>query len=49
MKWILTAVVVLVFAISFIADYKWRRWVEARKAERQGSSFDDPTRGRGPH
>ena len=49
MNWILTAVVVLVFAISFVADYKWRRWMEARKAERQGNSVDDPTRGPDHH
>lgn len=41
MKWILIAVVVLVFAISFVADYKWRRWMEARKAERQAEN--DPS------
>ncbi len=49
MKWILISAVVLVFAISFVADYKWRRWMEARKAERQGSSVYDPTRGHDHH
>jgi hypothetical protein len=38
MNWILIAVVVLVFAISLVADYKWRRWMEARKAERQAEN-----------
>ncbi|MGA8729575.1 MAG: hypothetical protein WB608_12560 [Terracidiphilus sp.] len=43
MNWFLILLVVLVFAISFFADYKWRRWMEARKAERQGNPEDDPT------
>ncbi len=34
MKLALAIVAVLVVAASLFADYKWRRWVEARRAER---------------
>jgi hypothetical protein len=46
MNWILITAVVLAFAISLIADYKWRRWMEARKAERQAQN--DPSQHPGP-
>jgi hypothetical protein len=35
MKIVLVIVVALVFAGSFVADYKWRKWVRERKGDRQ--------------
>lgn len=35
MKVFLGIVAVLLIAGSFYADYKWRRWMAARRAERQ--------------
>lgn len=32
--WLLIAVVALVFGASLVADYKWRKWMAERKAER---------------
>lgn len=32
---ILLGIVVVVIAGSIYADYRWRRWVEARRRERQ--------------
>ncbi|MDR3752391.1 MAG: hypothetical protein P4K93_01750 [Terracidiphilus sp.] len=34
MKLILIVVVVLVLAGSLVADYKWRKWMAARRRER---------------
>jgi hypothetical protein len=34
-KIVLVVVVVLVFAGSFVADYKWRKWVRERRGDRQ--------------
>jgi len=34
MSWLLLIVVVLVFAGSFFADYKWRQWISKRKHDR---------------
>jgi len=31
----LVVVVALVFAGSFVADYKWRKWVRERRGDRQ--------------
>lgn len=36
MKVLLAIVVLVVIAGSFYADYKWRQWMAARRAERQG-------------
>lgn len=33
MKLALAIVVLLVFALSFVADYKWRKWIARRRAE----------------
>lgn len=33
MKLTLAIVVLIVFALSFVADYKWRRWMAKRRAE----------------
>jgi hypothetical protein len=35
MKVVLFIVVAIVVAASLFADYKWRRWVAARRAERE--------------
>ncbi len=35
MKWIFTTIVILLVVGSFYADYKWRQWIAARRAERQ--------------
>ena len=35
LKLILAVVVVLVIAGSFYADYKWRKWMAARRRERE--------------
>lgn len=35
MKVVLAIVVVVVVAASFIADYKWRKWMAERRRERQ--------------
>lgn len=34
MKILAVAIVILFLAGSLFADYKWRRWIAARKAER---------------
>jgi hypothetical protein len=34
MKLALAIVVLLVFALSFVADYKWRQWMAQRRAGR---------------
>jgi hypothetical protein len=43
MKLILIIVVVLVLAGSLVADYKWRRWMAARRRDR---NQPDPRAGR---
>jgi hypothetical protein len=35
MKLVIATVVVLLVGASIFADYKWRRWIAARKVERQ--------------
>jgi hypothetical protein len=35
MKWILAIVLLALVVGSFIADYKWRQWMAARKRDRQ--------------
>jgi hypothetical protein len=44
MKIALAIVVVLVFACSFFADYKWRKWMEARRRQRGAEERDKPSR-----
>lgn len=34
MVWLLIAVGVVLFVVTLVADYKWRQWMAARKAER---------------
>lgn len=33
MKILLAILVLIAFALSFLADYKWRRWMAKRRAE----------------
>ena len=33
MKLTLAILALVVFALSFVADYKWRRWMARRRAE----------------
>ncbi|HKF47914.1 MAG TPA: hypothetical protein VKB38_11205 [Terracidiphilus sp.] len=35
MKLVLIIVAVVVIAASFVADYKWRRWMESRRNDRR--------------
>lgn len=35
MKFVLILVVVALVVASFVADYKWRKWMEERKNNRQ--------------
>jgi hypothetical protein len=37
MKLALAILVLVVFALSFVADYKWRKWMAQRRAEHQHS------------
>ncbi len=38
MKLVFVVVAILVLAGSFIADYKWRQWIAARRRERDDSN-----------
>jgi len=42
MKLLLAILVLVVFALSFLADYKWRRWMAKRRAEHQSSTHNNP-------
>jgi hypothetical protein len=47
MKLLLAILVLIVFALSFVADYKWRQWMKKRRADHEGpqlSARDDPPR-----
>ncbi len=35
MKLILAIVVIVIIAGSFYADYRWRKWIAARRRERE--------------
>ena len=39
MKYALAILALVVFALSFVADYKWRQWMARRRADQI-----DPTR-----
>jgi hypothetical protein len=43
MNWLLLILVALVFAASFLADYKLRKWIAEQKRQRQGTDSGDPT------
>ena len=38
MKILLATIVLLLIAASLVADYYWRRWMAARKADREKSN-----------
>ena len=40
MKFLLAILVLIVFALSVVADYKWRQWIAKRRADH------DPTQPR---
>ncbi len=42
MNLILIIVVVVVIAGSVFADWKWRKWVEARRRERDSADGNSP-------
>jgi hypothetical protein len=45
MKFALAILVLVVFALSFVADYKWRKWMAQRRADHdaaQASGSDHP-------
>ena len=37
MKLLLALGILLLIVISFLADYKWKRWIAARKQEHENS------------
>ena len=37
MKLLLAIVVLVVFALSLVADYKWRKWMNRRRDEHRGT------------
>ena len=41
MKVALAIVVLIVFALSFVADYKWRQWMARRRAEHDQPTHQD--------
>lgn len=41
MKLLLAIIVLIVFALSIVADYKWRRWMTKRRSEHTDSAFRD--------
>lgn len=42
MKLALAIVVLVVFVLSFVADYKWRKWMAQRRGEHQRQNSSDP-------
>jgi hypothetical protein len=43
MKFVLIFVALTLVAASVYADYKWKQWIAARKAQREGSDPDHTT------
>jgi len=41
MEFVLAIVVLIAFALSFVADYKWRRWIAKRRSEHEDSGGRD--------
>jgi len=35
MKFVLILIVVVLAAVTFVADYKWRKWMADRKRDRE--------------
>ena len=48
MKLLLAIVVLVVFALSFVADYKWRPWMATRRAGHNPSQSRDSADPRDP-
>jgi hypothetical protein len=48
MKLALAIVVLVVFALSFVADYRWRKWMAQRRAEQQQPNPPDPRQAHRP-
>jgi len=42
MKFALAIVVLVVFALSFVADYKWRQWIKSRRANPDSGQASRP-------
>ena len=45
MKLAVIVAVVVLLALSFYADYRWKRWIAARKQERDHPPYPDSSRG----
>lgn len=41
MKFALAILALVVFALSFAADYRWRRWMAKRRADQRGPNPAD--------
>jgi hypothetical protein len=41
MKVLLAILVLIVFALSFVADYKWRQWMAKRRSDLDGPPPQD--------
>ena len=46
MKFVLAILALVVFALSFVADYKWRQWMARRSSDRNPT---EPSNPRPPH
>jgi hypothetical protein len=44
MKLLIAILVLVVFAVSFWADHKWRQWMKTRDQSHSNQLPDDPTR-----
>ncbi len=44
MPFLLAIVAVVLIVASLFADYKWRRWMEARRQDRNQDHGHDPSR-----
>jgi hypothetical protein len=42
MKLILAIAALLVFALSFVADYKWRQWIKSRRSNPDSGQASRP-------
>jgi hypothetical protein len=42
MKLALAILAFVVFALSFVADYKWRQWMNKRRADHDAAGHDRP-------
>jgi hypothetical protein len=44
MKLTLAILALIVFALSFVADYKWRQWMNKRRADHDATQASDSDR-----